>query len=105
MSLASLYGTVKNHNGAIPLSSAEEQGTTLTICLPWEKEIVLNVTSEALKESGFEVVKFLKSSAAITYFKDHFKNIDLAILDMIIPEMDGKETLFKLGGICPSVKV
>ncbi len=42
---------------------------------------------------------------AIRYYKKSWQQIDLIILDMIMPGMDGRETYFKIREINPLAKV
>jgi len=122
LGLASAYGIIRNHGGIINVHSEKGQGTTFTIYLPASgvktaevkpsegsllmgNETVLIVddeqaNTESVKELlemlGYKVMTAQSGNEAIEIYKGYGKEIELVILDMIMPEMSGKETLLKL---------
>ena len=131
LGLASAYGIIKNHNGIIRVYSEPGHGTTFNIYIPVsdaEKddtpeiksdlikgaETVLLVDDEEgpimveelmLREIGYKVIAARSGSEAIRLFQENKESIDLVALDMIMPEMSGKETYERLKEIDPDVKV
>jgi PAS domain S-box-containing protein len=131
LGLASAYGIVKNHNGFITVDSEKGKGATLKIFLPSvEKEIeeeiafsetvltgretvllvddepmIIDVAKEMLKKIGYEVLVATSAKSAIELYKTHQEEIDLVILDMVMPDMGGGETYSILKEIDPDVKV
>lgn len=131
LGLASAYGIIKNHSGIIRVYSEPSHGTTFNIYIPVsdaEKkdppeiksdlikgdEAVLLVDDEEgpimveelmLKELGYQVITARSGHDAIQFFEAEKENIDLVALDMIMPEMSGKETYARLKEIDPNVKV
>ena len=131
LGLASVYGIVKNHNGAIEVKSQKGKGTTFIIYLPAshkelhaykepqedivqgpetillvdDEEMILEVGSEILKAMGYEVFSARSGKEAVQIYQEHRNGIDLVILDMIMPGMSGGQTYDKLREIDPSVKV
>jgi PAS domain S-box-containing protein len=131
LGLASAYGIIKNHNGVIRVYSELGNGTTFNIYLPASddkvtrdpkvssqllkgKEKILLVDDEAgtihveelmLKELGYTVLPALSGQEAVQIYKDNMVNLDLVALDMIMPEMNGKDTYEALKRINPDVKV
>jgi CheY-like chemotaxis protein len=131
LGLASAYGIVKNHNGFITVDSEKGKGATFKIFLPSvEKEIeeeiafsetvltgretvllvddepmIIDVGREMLKKIGYEVLVATSAKSAIELYKTHQEEIDLVILDMVMPDMGGGETYNMLKDFDPDIKV
>ena len=132
LGLASVYGIIKSHGGYINVYSKKERGTLFTIYLPAsEKELliekeggpaalikgtetilliddekmILDVGLELLEELGYTVLSAMSGQEAIDVFQKDQDNIDLVIMDMIMPGMGGGETFDRLKEINPAVKV
>jgi signal transduction histidine kinase/ActR/RegA family two-component response regulator len=131
MGLPMAYGVVKNHNGFIEVDSAPGKGSAFTIYLPAigekaereieiakplhkgkggilvidDEEITRNVARDILHELGYDVLLASGGKEGIKIYADKKDVIDLVILDMIMPEMGGKETFKKLKEINPDVKI
>jgi CheY-like chemotaxis protein len=131
LGLASVYGIVKSHHGIINVYSEKNIGTTFNIYLPsCEKHIVeddiplekpkkgietilfvddeeriIEAGREMLLALGYKVLLAKNGKEAITVYSENRKKIDLVILDMILPEMDGSEIYDRLKEINPDVKV
>ena len=69
------------------------EGTILVID---DEEIVRFLIGEMIKELGYAVTSFENPLEAIEYYKHHYKEIDLVILDMNMPIIDGLETFQQL---------
>jgi CheY-like chemotaxis protein len=131
MGLAATYGIVKSHKGAIEVRSAEKQGTTFTLYFPvtskphesellqkikyWDgkKLNILIIDDEQLvaltiKEiiSSPEIIAHTAFSGdeGIRIYKEQWQEIDIVIIDMIMPNRDGKETFLELKKINPDIK-
>ena len=131
LGLASVYGIVKGHNGIIDVYSEKGHGATFTIYLPAsekelvkeekistdiargegtillvdDEEVIIDVGSEILEVLGYKVDVARSGREAIEIYKEKQHEIDMVILDMIMPEMDGGETFNVLKSIDPSIKV
>jgi len=130
LGLASVYGIVKGHRGYIDVKSAVGQGTTFTLYLPAsgrqvvackpepetvkgsgtvllvdDEEVIVEVASGMLKLLNYTVLTARSGSEALSLFTEQRERIDLVILDMIIPDMDGAQIFHRLKGIAPEVKV
>ena len=132
LGLASVYGIIKSHGGYINVYSEKERGTVFTIYLPAsEKEVliekkgapaapikgtgtilliddekmIIDVGLELLEELGYTVLSAMSGQEAIDVFQKDQDNIDLVIMDMIMPGMGGGETFDRLKEINPAVKV
>jgi CheY-like chemotaxis protein len=131
LGLASVYGIVKNHEGIIDVQSKKGEGTTFHIYLPAshraltgegdsleelvggeegvllvdDEEMIIDVGKKMLEKLGYEVTLARSGVEALEVYKEHRDRIELVILDLIMPEMDGGDTYDQLKAIDPSVKV
>ncbi|MBN2704449.1 MAG: response regulator [Pontiellaceae bacterium] len=130
MGLASVYGTLKNHFGAVDVQSELGQGTTFSLYLPSIQEedgkqedapspaarnadillvddepTVHSVASLMLRSFEHTVHTCPDGHAAIAFYSEHWQEIDLVILDMIMPNLNGRETAEALYKINPSVRI
>ena len=112
------YGIIQQHQGFIDVTSEEGQGSTFTIYLPAEtnpvhtprpsedeapvggKETilvaeddpdVLDLTVNLLESQGYQVLVATNGLEALSVFREKEDRIDLALLDMIMPKMGGRE--------------
>lgn len=132
LGLASVYGIVENHGGRIQVESRIGQGTTFRILLPSTKKEVVPITShcptalpkgggkvllvdneelvlkschEMVESLGYNVISTTKSSDALSIYQILHQQIDLVILDMIMPEINGDEVFDQMVSINPEIKV
>jgi len=131
LGLASAYGIIKNHGGHINVYSEKGRGTTFTIYLPAstktveqevrkprelrqgsetillvdDEDITMEVGEEILRELGYTVITARNGREALVAYKDRQNDIDLVILDMIMPDMGGGKTYDELKKINPDIKV
>ncbi len=129
LGLASAYGIIKNHNGIIRVYSELGNGTTFNIYLPASDEKAEQATEETsqllkgqekillvddeedtiqveelmLKELGYSVLPAMSGQEALQLYEEN--KPDLVALDMIMPEMNGKDTYERLKRMNPEVKV
>jgi CheY-like chemotaxis protein len=62
-----------------------------TILLVDDEQMVLSVGQEMLRYLGYQVIKANSGQAAVDIVNDPENELDLVILDMIMPEMGGGE--------------
>jgi PAS domain S-box-containing protein len=131
LGLATVYGIIKGHKGMINVDSEPGQGTTFAIYLPAsEKEVVkektaggtiargtetillvddekmvAEVTRELLESLGYRVYATGSGQEAIAVYMEKRDEIDLVILDMIMPGISGGETFNRLREIDPDLRV
>jgi PAS domain S-box-containing protein len=132
LGLSSAYGIIKNHDGIINVYSEKGKGATFNIYLPASKkelpirekrlpdeilkgtetvllvddeDMVLGVGEEMLKKMGYRVLLATSGKEAVELYKRHKNEIDLVILDMIMPDMGGGEAYDRMKGDNPKVKV
>jgi CheY-like chemotaxis protein len=63
------------------------------------------MASEAIKELGYSVVTSSDGQDALNYYRSHAEEIDLTILDIIMPHMGGYECFKAMKAINPKLKV
>ena len=68
-----------------------------------DEEMILDVGKEMLELLGYQVFISRKGVDAISIFEKHKSNIDLILLDMVMPGMDGGEVYDRLKGIDPEI--
>ncbi|MBW1893416.1 MAG: PAS domain S-box protein [Deltaproteobacteria bacterium] len=131
LGLASAYGIIKHHNGKIGAESSKDKGATFTIYLPAsnktavskeqdetklmtgsetillidDEKTVRQVEEEFISEIGYKVITASSGKEAVNIYKAQKDEIDIVVLDMIMPEMGGEKTFQALKRINPDVKV
>jgi len=124
LGMAAAYGIVKSHDGLISVDSELAKGTTVKIYLPavetsvkedvkkrirrpeWVKgtgtilviddeEPVVTVCRTVLERMGYSVLEARNGQEAIDVVNNFDGNIDLALLDILMPDMSG-ETIYPL---------
>lgn len=131
LGLASAYGIIKNHAGFITVYSRVGQGATFTIFLPLSDQAVfreaplaetllrgtetilliddetaiLQVGQAMLEKLGYAVITAGSGQAGIDAVQAGGRRIDLVILDMIMPQMDGGTTFERIRRLHPALPV
>jgi len=131
LGLASAYGIIKNHGGIINVYSEKEHGATFKIYLPAsgkqlikekrrhealltgsemillvdDEEMVADIGKDMLGKLGYKIVVATGGNEAIKLLKTIRNQVDLVILDLIMPDMSGGETFNRLRAIKPDIKI
>jgi CheY-like chemotaxis protein len=133
LGLATAYGIIRQSHGAIRFESELGKGTTASIYLPLVEdrkraaaetvppriaptgaETVLLVEDEArvrklilgiLKAHGYTVLEATRGEEAIRLCKSRPGAIDLAVIDVVMPEMSGPDLARQIAPICPAMRV
>jgi PAS domain S-box-containing protein len=131
LGLASVYGIIKNHGGAITVYSEKNRGATFDIYLPAsEKEVIVaeavnsqvekgnemillvdderlivDVGKPMLENLGYRVLSAESGKEAVEIIREKKDEIDMVILDMIMPQIDGEKAYELIKEISPNMKV
>ena len=70
-----------------------------------DEEIVRTAQSTVLEKMGYRVLEAADGLEAVEVFKKRGKEIDLVVLDIAMPVMDGEETFKMLKALDPEVQV
>ncbi|MFZ5572475.1 MAG: PAS domain S-box protein [Thermodesulfobacteriota bacterium] len=131
LGLASAYGIIRNHNGMITVRSEISFGSTFHIYLPISKkkplsepgientlvkgsetillvddeEMIIEVTRAILETLGYHVIAAKSGKEACERLRMKDTKIDLVILDMIMPGMDGGTAFNLIREIQPGIPV
>jgi two-component system, cell cycle sensor histidine kinase and response regulator CckA len=76
-----------------------------TILLVDDEDIILDVGGKMLEHLGYQVIVAENGRQALDIYQKGHQDIDMVILDMIMPEMSGLETYNHLKTINPKIKV
>lgn len=131
LGLASAYGIIKNHGGVITVYSDLGHGTTISIYLPVsektahieahvddriirgsgtillvdDEDVVIDVGKPMLEKLGYGVIIAKGGKNAVDAVSERGDNIDLVILDLIMPGMDGSGTFDTIREIHPKMPI
>lgn len=78
------------------------QNTLANILLIDDEEVIRKVSANLLKKMGYNVLAFSDAQNALKYYKMHYKNIDITIVDKQMPTTDGIQIIHKIQSINPN---
>lgn len=130
LGLASAYGIIKGHGGFVNVYSEKGHGTTFNVYLPAshreaeriemprveirkghetillvdDETTIVEVAREMLSELGYHVLVAQSGAEAVEIYADRWQDIDLVILDMVMPEMGGGQVYERLKEINPRIR-
>jgi CheY-like chemotaxis protein len=130
--LSIVYGIVKQHNGYIDVESEPGRGTTFTVYVPVERpapaerervpaaptvlegsetilvaedeEPVRKLAKTVLEGFGYRVITAADGEEAVRLFNENRGRIQLLILDVIMPRMNGREAYHAIQEMQPGIK-
>ncbi len=131
LGLASVYGIMKNHGGFVDVYSEKGVGTIFKLYFPAsekeaikevpaggsiikgserillvdDEELIIDVGRRMLERLGYVVDTAQNGMEALQVYQENRDKIDMVIVDMIMPGMNGGEVFEKIKGINPEVKV
>ncbi|MBI5664311.1 MAG: PAS domain S-box protein [Nitrospirae bacterium] len=131
LGLSIVYGIIKQHNGYITCFSEAGEGTTFTSYLPMikpgieennpeefpdtgratetvllaeDEEDVRKLTSQVLSGAGYRVIEAVDGEDAVDKFISNRDKVDILLLDMIMPKMNGQDVYIKAKELKPDIK-
>ncbi len=131
LGLSIVYGIISNHGGHVIVDSEVGEGTTFMIYLPAfsgtpedqqtpdidsltgterilvidDELIVRQMVTEVLRGQGYEVISADAGRKGVEYLDELRDRIDLVLLDIVMPEMDGEATMKALQAVRPDVPI
>ena len=132
LGLASVYGIVKGHDGYIDVESVPGAGTTFRIYFPVsqkqaeeesnpatesvlrgeetvlfvdDEDEIVKVSKALLEVIGYRVITAGSGQEALLVYEQRRDEIDIVLLDMIMPGMNGAQVYEQLKMINPEVRV
>ena len=133
LGLAACLGIVRGHRGCLKVYSEPGRGTCIKVLFPTSEAAVAPVgvrsprtedapvggtvlvvdddatvrlfAKEALAFAGFQVLMASDGVEGVEIYRDHADQIDVVLLDMTMPRLDGEETFRELRRIRPDVAV
>ena len=131
MGMSAVYGIIKKHEGSIIVESEEHTGTSIRIYLKVaekmpditesdssrlskgtgnvllveDEPVVMDVNQAILEKLGFTVLKAKTGQEAIDIAESFSGEIDLTLLDVVLPDMDGTTVYSHLIQHRPGIRV
>ena len=132
LGLAMVYGIVQNSRGYVYVESDQGKGTVFdllfrvakhkdrqqslrrltpglageeTVLLVDDEPMVRDLGNEILRSYGYQVVLACDGLEALEIYESRGADIDLVVLDLLMPNLGGKDTLTRLRKLNPAAKV
>jgi two-component system cell cycle sensor histidine kinase/response regulator CckA len=132
LGLSMVFGIVKNHGGCVDVRSEAGAGTVFRIHLPEspegattakdaidqalprgrgrillvdDQESVREVAKDMLEALGYEVITAADGLEGISRYRDLWREIDLVVLDMVMPNLSGGDCFRRMKEINPKARV
>jgi len=133
LGLSMAYAIIKQHNGFMTVYSEVKIGTTFNLYLPLlekgtvndeevaeekilpkghglilvvdDEQVMRELAKDILEECGYSVVFAEDGKKGVELYRKIYKEVKLVLLDMIMPELSGKDAYVQMKEINPDIKV
>lgn len=134
LGLSIIYGIIKKHNGYILCHSTIGLGTIFQIYLPLldsvvspfeetaserednvhggdyillaeDDETIRELSREILEQFGYAVIEAVDGEDALKKYREHRERINLVMLDVIMPKINGREVYNAVKNIDPAMRI
>jgi PAS domain S-box-containing protein len=131
LGLPAVYGAVRDHRGALRVESEPGEGTCFHLYLPLseralpedeeslgdlergegcvliidDEELVRAMARGILEHLGYRTLQARDGVEGVQVYQDHRSEIDVVLLDVVMPRMDGRTCLAALRAIDPELRV
>ena len=134
MGLATVYGILKQHGGSIDVTSAPGKGTTFdiylraaspadnavqenqratstveggteTILVAEDDELVRSLNAHILRQAGYKLLVASNGNEAVRLYEEHYDEVDLLLLDAVMPGKNGRDVYDAVTHSTPGVRV
>ena len=132
LGLSMVFGIVKNHGGCVDVRSEAGAGAVFRVHLPEspdgapkekaemdpafprgrgrillvdDQEPVREVAKDMLEALGYDVITAADGLEGVSRYRDMWREIDLVVLDMIMPNMSGGDCFRRMKEINPKARV
>jgi PAS domain S-box-containing protein len=133
LGMSAILGIIKAHSGMLQLTSRPGAGTTFKVYFPWlepaghavtappvpvppvkasgtillvdDEQVLRNMGVDLFETLGFSVVTARHGGEALEIYRERGSEIDVILLDMIMPIMGGIETYHNLRSISSDIPI
>jgi PAS domain S-box-containing protein len=134
MGLTSVLNSVKAHKGFLEIKSSQNAGTTVDVFFPViryepapvkvtgedttvmrakgvgrilvvdDETSFLAISKHILEDMGYSVVTSENGREAVDYYRKQYAEIDLVVIDLMMPELSGADCFSEMKKINPDIK-
>jgi PAS domain S-box-containing protein len=132
LGLSGVYGCLRDHHGSVEVTSQLGSGSSFRLLFPVtaeehehalpserrlqltgeerlllveDEEVVRNLAVKILTNAGYRVTACADGQEAVALYRDGAAEFDLVLLDMMMPNMHGKDVFAAIKQINPQVRV
>ncbi|NCC24276.1 MAG: response regulator [Deltaproteobacteria bacterium] len=133
LGLPSVYGMARDHGGAITVQSRPGSGSEFSLYLPVsealvgrrpgsggqiargsrsglilvvdDERMIREIVTDILEDLGFKVVSAENGRKAVEIYHRRWREITLVLMDLVMPDMNGREAFEAMQSICPEAKI